>query len=505
MRKRGFILILLLHCSLLAIPQSFNVSKDLNRSKTFAGHYEQYVHYPNIQSPESLTLTSASSAPGCKEIDWAVWDSFKENSAIGTINNNGSNISVILNANFSVESASQIERYDVFKRYKAPVLNTAVPRTSWSKEAGGKITICFSQTVKEPVLLLASLGNYKDRIKTTISFSEPYVMLYNGGGMIFDNSNTVTGREGYAIIKFPGDIKCITINSSSYENFTDFTWGISVCPDGTPKPASSIISPAPEIAPAPVAAIAKPVQSVAAATPAPAPKPVIVPKPEPVVPKAERPTPAIIAAVPKTLPMPVQPVVAATPAPTQKPVAAAPITEVKPGPVITAIQEAGPKPVQPVVAASPAVPKPVPAVIPAPINPRPIPIAAVPPAKQVLPIIPKPGSAALIQNINNSAQGRFLKIEVYDFDGMDYDSVSLKLNGRQIGPKAIPLALYKIYGSPEFTYTLELQAGDNTLEVYAISEGIKPFATVGVLIMYDNGRKKYHFALKARESAIIHL
>ena len=173
----------------------------------------------NDQLKNDITFSkpskSASLSAACKEIDWATWNSFTGRSALATINSQGSSVNVTMNSNFEFSSTPQIERYEAFKRSKSPVVNTAVPRTSWSKQSG-TTTICFSQSVKEPVLLVASLGSYKDRIETTITFSEPYVLLYNAGGMKTDNNSTLTGREGYALIKFPGDVKCITISSSSY-------------------------------------------------------------------------------------------------------------------------------------------------------------------------------------------------------------------------------------------------------------------------------------------------
>jgi hypothetical protein len=541
----------------------------------------------------------------CKEIDWAVWSSVAGRNAAGTINSQGTNVNVTINSNLDFESSPQIWRSEEFKRYKAPIPNTTVPRTSWSKEPGGKITICFSQTVKEPILLLASLGSYKDKIETTISFSEPYVVLYNGGGVMANNSTSLTGREGYALIKFPGDISCVTINSSTYENFTDLTWGIPVCPDGTPKPASPgapkqepapkpapVLAAVQEPAPKPVPPAPKPAPVVAAvespkpvppvpkpapvlaAVPEPAPKPVPpAPKPAPVVAAVETPKPVtvpkpapVLAAVPEPAPKPVPP------APKPAPVVAAvetpkPVPVPKPAPVLAAVPEPAPKPVPPapkpapVIAAAveppkpvavpkpasvlaavpesapkpvPPAPKPVAVLKPAPVlaaavKPAPKPVAttptpspvvaapkpaptsvtvpkpvAVPKSAPVLASVPAPKSPASPKPIAASKRAP-LKIEVSDYDGMDYDSVSLKFNGSQLGPKSIQLPLARRYGSPEFTYSLDLREGNNTVEIYAISEGIKPFTTICIQIMYEDKPKKLYFTLKAKESVSVNL
>ncbi|MBC8054904.1 MAG: hypothetical protein H7Y13_17735 [Sphingobacteriaceae bacterium] len=559
--------------------------------------------------------------PACKEIDWAVWSSVAGNSAAGAISSQGNNVGITINSSFDLESTSQIWRHEEFKRYKAIIPNATVPRTSWSKAPNGTITVWFTQSVKEPVLLLASLGNYKERIATTIRFSEPYVVLHNAGGIIEDNNNTLTGREGYALIKFPGDIKCITISSSTYESFTDLTWGVPVCPEGIPKPVSKSKPTTPELPVMPVAAAPKPV--VKAAEPEPVPKPVAaLPKPEPVVASLPKPVvkiaeseplPKPVASVPKpepvvvSLPKPVvqiaeaapvpkpvaavpkpEPVVASLPkpavkavepAPVPKPVAAVPkpepVVALLPKPVVKiAESEPVPKPVaavpkpEPVVASLPkpvvkavepapvpkpvaALPKPEPVIasLPKPVvkavepAPVPKPVAAVPKPEPVVASLPKPAVKAfqtkpvaapkpvasvlvpkpelskpmtIVRNAGIKKElitadprpapdNNLLKVELSDYDGMDYDSVSLKLNGKPIGPQSIQLQLSRRNGMSNYTYQLHLQAGENTLEIYAIGEGLKPLTTVCIQIFYDDKPKKLYFGLKAKETTLIRL
>jgi hypothetical protein len=84
--------------------------------------------------------------------------------------------------------------------------------------------MCFSQTVTNPVLLIASLGNQGNHV--TLEFSLPYAVVYDGGGMTFVSATTLIGAEGYAIIEFPGDFDCVTIYSSTPEWYTNITWGL---------------------------------------------------------------------------------------------------------------------------------------------------------------------------------------------------------------------------------------------------------------------------------------
>ena len=120
--------ILLIQCSLIFIKQPGDSLTNSHTSKT-----------SNVQFDQNRSALQA-----CKEIDWATWGSFTGRSAAATINSQGSNVNVTMNSNFEFSSSSQIERYEAFKRSKAPVLNTTIPRTSWSKQSG-TTTICFSQ------------------------------------------------------------------------------------------------------------------------------------------------------------------------------------------------------------------------------------------------------------------------------------------------------------------------------------------------------------------------
>lgn len=524
---------LLIQCSLLPFGNTLSVSS--HSADAFEGKTLHAAGVPANKPP----------AAPCPEIDWATWTSFTGKSATGTITNQGKDINVTVSSNFEFGSTPEMERYESFKRFKAPIPNRTIPRTSWSKEPGGTTTICFSQSVKEPILLLASLGSYKGRILVTVNFSEPYVMMLNVGGMIAESNTSLTGREGYAIIKFPGDIRCITIQSSAFESFTDLTLGIPVCPEGIPKPnVKKPEAPKPEpkpveaSKPAPVMAADKPApKSVEAPKPAPvaeAPKPVEVvkpapivsaPKPEPKPIEVEKPSPVVLevpkaatigAAAPKPVlavevqkPAPVVAVAKPEPKPEPKPVEVP-----KPTPVVKAAKPE-PKPVEapniaPVVAASVPVeapkptpivaipkpaPKPVEALKPAPAVASPKPIASVTPVRNQAPSV----KAAPLNDIN------ILRVRVWDYDGMDRDSISLKLNGQPVGPAAIQLPLYKLYKADEFTYTLNLQPGNNKLEMYVISEGIKPLATVALSLMYEEGQKRLYFELKEKQTIVIDL
>lgn len=161
----------------------------------------------------------------CNDVNWATWSSFNGRSATGNINNNGENINVTMTSNFNFSSTPQIYNHSKFSTYPSAIPNHTVPQTTWAAGAGGTTEMCFSKTVTNPVLLLASLGA-SDGTRSKLTFSKPYVVLFDGGNMEFHDSYSLTGIEGYAIIMFPGDFDCVTVNSTTYEFYTNITWGL---------------------------------------------------------------------------------------------------------------------------------------------------------------------------------------------------------------------------------------------------------------------------------------
>lgn len=176
-------------------------------------------------------LTALVEASGqCNEIiDWAVWENFNGNSATGTITSGGQTFEVTMNANYTFDYTNNIYNYGAFAGFNGPLPpNATVPRTTWAAGQGGETTMCFSEVVTNPVLLISSLGS--PGIVVTLEFSLPYTVLFDGGGMTFPNNTTVIGQEGYAILVFPGDFECVTIYSDTPENYTNITWGLNPPP-----------------------------------------------------------------------------------------------------------------------------------------------------------------------------------------------------------------------------------------------------------------------------------
>lgn len=162
-----------------------------------------------------------------QDYSWAKWSNFNGTSANGTILVNGKDVDVTMSANYSFSSTNEIFLLaNFFKQFSgyATIPNATVPLTTWAVGQGGKTTMCFSEPVTNPILLFASLGRLSEPV--TLSFSEPYVPLYDGGGMTFEDSYSLVGYEGNSIVMFPGTFTCLTINSTTPEYYTNITWGL---------------------------------------------------------------------------------------------------------------------------------------------------------------------------------------------------------------------------------------------------------------------------------------
>ena len=338
------------------------------------------------QKKTSQTRMAAASSR-CDKMSWARWNFMSGRSATGSIDNKGVKVGLTANASFDFK-AEAIWEYEKFTRFPSPMPDTKVPSFTWTRNAGGKVTLCFSQKVKNPVLMVATLGRH--RVDVTLKFSRPYEVVYDGGRMVYHNSTSMTGKEGNALIRFKGEVSCVTVVSNRYEEYTSLTWGLPALCEEPIKPVA--------------------VKTLAKAT---IKKPVLGKKP------------------------------------------AVPAVKIKAK-------------------------------------------ADIVPAKVI--------AASAGRNIPKTPalhEGR-LKVQIWDFDCMDFDSVCLKFNDKPVGAAVIQLPLYKRYAR-DFTYALHPLTENNKLEIYAVSEGVKPLVSIGLLIMYDGKHRKAFYEIKPRESVVIYL
>jgi gliding motility-associated-like protein len=130
-----------------------------------------------------------------------------------------------MTANYSFTSTPGIFNYAAFNNFPSVIPNTTVPRITWGSGVGGETTICFSEVVSNPVLLLSSLGS--PGLTVELELSVPYEVVYDGGGMNYLSDTSFEGNEGYVVLLFPGDFDCVTIFSTTPENYTNLSWGLN--------------------------------------------------------------------------------------------------------------------------------------------------------------------------------------------------------------------------------------------------------------------------------------
>ncbi len=174
-----------------------------------------------------LMLKFASTASGqCDpEFYWASWDYFTGQNATATIDYNGQIITAALTTNYDFDANPDFYAYGGFVDFDYLFPNDMVPRVVWALGGEGITEVCFSSPIKNPVLVLSSLGS--PTFPVTLDFSRPYIPIFEGGAVTFINEKKIHGEEGRAILLFPGNIECITIVSDSTEYNTNITWGIN--------------------------------------------------------------------------------------------------------------------------------------------------------------------------------------------------------------------------------------------------------------------------------------
>jgi gliding motility-associated-like protein len=159
------------------------------------------------------------------EYVWAQWtNQGLTDTAYATLSVNGAPLGMTMTANYDFDFTPSIFSYTTFSGYAHLPTNNTVPRTTWAAGTGGQTTMCFSQPVLNPVLLLSSIGNPNTPV--TLAFSNPYNLLFDGGGNTYANSTTINAVEGFCIIEFPGSFTCVTIYSSTPEFYANLTWGV---------------------------------------------------------------------------------------------------------------------------------------------------------------------------------------------------------------------------------------------------------------------------------------
>lgn len=155
---------------------------------------------------------------------WTSWSSSTGQNAQGTIQLKNHTVGVDMTTNYnSLDLSTNLYNHANFFFFLEGTPDAPVPITTWAPN--GTTTVCFSELTHNPVLLLSSLGEANNPV--TLSFSQPFTIVQDAGGINYIDNTGVTGSDGYTIILFPGDHTCINITSSNTDYNTHLNWAIN--------------------------------------------------------------------------------------------------------------------------------------------------------------------------------------------------------------------------------------------------------------------------------------
>ncbi len=163
--------------------------------------------------PQPLRVTnSLCSAQG---LNWATWSSVTSTSAKGTLNGVGVTVT---HSNGGLSTTPSMFQYATFPaQYNVP------NGTTLRNDLAGTFTFCFDKPVNNPQIAFSSIGNPSNSVG--ITSDTPYSVIWNGQGVVYNTTTTLTGSEGFTIISFPGLQNCITLQYNRNETYANIAFG----------------------------------------------------------------------------------------------------------------------------------------------------------------------------------------------------------------------------------------------------------------------------------------
>jgi gliding motility-associated-like protein len=146
---------------------------------------------------------------------WSTWDTVNATTASGKIGN--VNVMVTHSAGGLSTTSSMFGHNSFPAQYSVP--NGATLRN----DLAGTFTFTFDQPVNNPQVAFSSIGNPTTPVGLTTSV--PYQVIWNGSGMTYNSNTTLTGQEGFTIVKFPGTHTSITIQYNADETYANIAFG----------------------------------------------------------------------------------------------------------------------------------------------------------------------------------------------------------------------------------------------------------------------------------------
>ncbi len=161
---------------------------------------------------------------------WASGYSASGNTATGTINGIGFTYTLtdLSNSALSIQTISMFSPSTFPSTYNIPT-GTSIKNTDASIN-----TITFSSTILNPILAFSSIG--QSSVPVPIEFSNDVTVLWEtattaNAGDIITVGNSITGNEGFMIVKLVGEYNQISFKYKAAENYVTFAFGADVRQD----------------------------------------------------------------------------------------------------------------------------------------------------------------------------------------------------------------------------------------------------------------------------------
>ena len=161
-------------------------------------------------------LTIQNSLCGNQGLYWSTtWTNVTPTSANGMIGN----VAVtVTHSNGGLSTTPSMFQHSSFPaQYNVP------NGTTLRNDLGGTFTFTFDRPVNNPQVAFSSIGNPSTPVGLTTSV--PYQVLWNGLGMTYNTTTSMTGAEGFTIVSFPGTHTSITIQYNADETYANIAFG----------------------------------------------------------------------------------------------------------------------------------------------------------------------------------------------------------------------------------------------------------------------------------------
>ena len=198
-----------------------------------------------VSAITSLAMSQASAAM----VSWADWMSSDDTTATGEIGIDSDSVAVTTTSTggfWGVQTGTGTNYFDPDTPYLSADVENAPPAAEQVQlNAGGTVTIEFSQPIEDPLLALVSWNGNTVEFGTAIEFLSYGPGYWGSGTPIInaDGTGFLGSGELHGVLRLPGVFSSISFTHTS-EGWHGFTVGISgladepMPPTPTPEPGS---------------------------------------------------------------------------------------------------------------------------------------------------------------------------------------------------------------------------------------------------------------------------